>query len=151
MKGLSPLIASVLLIAFTVSVAMIIMTWFSSFARGTTENISATGETAVGCSSAGISIEHVYISGTNGVIVVRNIGFVPLNVTGMIVNTTGGACTTASATTVGVGETKALSLSNCNPTGMGGETCSAFSRAIVSTNCAGIGDEVTSTRYVTCS
>ncbi|MEM5868696.1 MAG: archaellin/type IV pilin N-terminal domain-containing protein [Candidatus Aenigmatarchaeota archaeon] len=151
MKGLSPLIASVLLIAFTVSVAMIIMTWFSSFARGTTESIGATGETAVGCSSAGINIEHVYISGTNGVIVVRNIGFVPLNVTGMIVNTTGSTCTTASPTTVDVGETKALSLTNCNPPGMGGVTCSAFSRAIVSTNCAGIGDEVTSTRYVTCS
>ncbi|MBU5678708.1 MAG: archaellin/type IV pilin N-terminal domain-containing protein [Candidatus Aenigmatarchaeota archaeon] len=149
MKGLSPLIASVLLIAFTVSVAMIIMTWFSSFARGTTENISATGETAVGCSSAGISIEHVYISGTNGVIVVRNIGFVPLNVTGMIVNTTGGACTTASLTTVDVGETKALSLSGCQ--GIQGAGCTGFSRAIVSTNCAGIGDEVTSTRYVTCS
>lgn len=148
MKGLSPLIASVLLIAFTVSVAMIIMTWFTSFARGTTENISATGETAVGCSSAGISIEHIYISGTNGVIVVRNIGFVPLDVTGMIVNTTGGACSTASATTVGVGETKALSLSGCQGIQ---SNCSGFSRAIVSTNCAGIGDEVKSTRYVTCS
>jgi len=151
MKGLSPLIASVLLIAFTVSIAMIIMGWLSSFARTTTTNITTKTEEALGCSDASIAIEHVYVSGTSAAIVVKNTGFVDLNVSGMIVNTTGGTCSTTSPTTVARGETKALSLSECSPSGMGGVGCPAFSRAIVTTNCGGVSDTVTSTAYVTCS
>jgi flagellin-like protein len=151
MKGLSPLIASVLLIAFTVSIAMIIMGWLSSFARTTTTNISTKAETALGCSDASITIDHIYVSGTSAAIVVKNTGFVDLNVSGMIVNTTGGTCSTTSATLVPKGETKVLSLSGCNPSGMGGSGCPYFSRAIVTTNCGGVSDEVTSLAYVTCS
>ncbi|MEM7826998.1 MAG: archaellin/type IV pilin N-terminal domain-containing protein [Candidatus Aenigmatarchaeota archaeon] len=149
MKGVSPLIAAVLLIAFTVSVAMIIMGWLSTFARTTTTNISEATETAVGCGTAGVNIEHVYVSGTSGTIIVRNTGFIDLQVNGMIVNTTGGTCTTSSATSIAKGETKALSLSGC--AGITGTTCTGFSRAIVTTNCGGVGDEVTSTVDVTCS
>jgi hypothetical protein len=102
----------------------------------------------LGCSDASITIGHIYVSGTSAAIVVKNTGFVDLNVSGMIVNTTGGTCSTTSATLVPKGETRALSLSGCQGIGA---NCAGFSRAIVTTNCGGVSDEVTSTAYVTCS
>lgn len=38
-KGISPLIATVLLIGFTVALAAVIMTWGTDFIRGTTQNV----------------------------------------------------------------------------------------------------------------
>ena len=146
MKGVSPLVAAVLLIAFTVAVSMIVMGWFSTFVRGTTANISGTTEEAIGCNVASISIEHVYISGTTGTIVVKNTGFKDFtSVSAMIVNTTGGACS-VSGQSLAKGEVKALTLSDCHVS-----DASKFDRAIVTTECGGVSDTVTSTSYVTVS
>jgi len=134
-KGVSALIASVLLIAFTVSVSMIIMGWFSTFTRTATSNISATTTEAIGCNAASINIEHVY----DGKIIVKNTGFKDLNVVGMIVNSTGGTCT-SSSTPVTKGSVVALSLSSCAPSGM---TDAYFDRAIVTTDCGGVDDVTT--------
>jgi len=131
-KGVSPLIAAVLLIAFTVSVSMIIMGWFSTFTRTATANISATTTEAIGCNAASINIEHVY----DGKIIVKNTGFKDLNVVGMIVNSTGGTCT-SSSTPVTKGSVVALSLSSCYPADM---TDADFDRAIVTTDCGGVDD-----------
>ena len=149
MKGISPLIASVLLIAFTVSISMIIMGWFSSFVRTSTSNISAATTEAIGCNSASVNIERVYISGTTGNIIVKNSGFVSLNVSGIIVNTTGGTCSSGSVT-LSKGNITNLTMTGCNPTGMGGSSCPNFSRAMVSTSCGGVDDVVTSTSDVSC-
>lgn len=150
MKGVSPLIAAVLLLAFTISISMIVMGWLSSFTRVTTENVTYSSTQAISCSSASISIERVYITGTSAVIIVKNDGFSNLNVTGMIVNSTGGTCS-SSPTYITAGNLTSLALTECYPSGMGGSSCSNFSRAIVNTNCAGTQDTVTSVSDVTCS
>lgn len=150
MKGISPLIASVLLIAFTVSVSMIILGWFSSFAKSSTSNISSSATEAIGCNNAGVSIERIYVTGTNAAIIVKNTGYRDLNISGMIVNTTGGSCI-GSTVTLTRGNITNLALTNCYPSSMGGSSCSSFSRAIVTTNCGGISDTVSSTSYVICS
>lgn len=147
MKGISPLIASVLLIAFTVSISMIIMGWFSTFTKTTTSNISSSAQEAIGCNSASLSIERVYITGTDGAIVVKNSGFINLNITGMIINSTGGTCTSGTST-LSKGNITSLAMTGCYGIGL---NCANFSRAIVTSNCGGIDDTVTSTAYVTCA
>ena len=55
-KGISPLIAAVLLIAFTMAVAAILTAWVTSFTQRTTEDVGNTSEQLVSCSFAGLSI-----------------------------------------------------------------------------------------------
>lgn len=50
-KGISPLIATVLLIGFTVALAAIIMTWGTDFIRGTTSDVDKQRQTAMLCTS----------------------------------------------------------------------------------------------------
>lgn len=147
-KGISPLIASVLLIAFTVSVAMIVMGWFSSFVRTTTTNVSGVTETAIGCSSGIIEIDHIYIQNQTGSawIVAKNSGQIALSVVGSIINTTGGICNSStSGTNIPAGSVGTLTLAGCQ----GVNQSTKFSSAILTTNCAGITDSTTRLSDVT--
>jgi len=67
-KGVSPLIATVLLIAFTIAVAGIISVWLTQFTKQQTNLVTTQGNTQVQCGTAGISLRNVqycsnYISG----------------------------------------------------------------------------------------
>lgn len=147
-KGVSPLIASVLLIAFTVSVAMIVMGWFSGFVRTTTENVSGVSQQAVGCSTAVVNLDKVYIDNTTNIarMIVRNEGGVSLTVTGMIVNTTGGSCSNTTGASISSGAIGTVVMDSCPAM-----NSSTFSKAIITTSCSGITDSVTSTADVTFS
>ncbi len=60
-KALSPLIATILLIAFTIGVGSFIADWFTKYARGNIERASTSGQQAVECSRQNIdilSVEH---------------------------------------------------------------------------------------------
>lgn len=56
MKGLSPLIATVFLIAFTVGVAGILSGWLTSFTKTTTSTVREQGELEIICNSGGITV-----------------------------------------------------------------------------------------------
>lgn len=140
MKGISPLLASVLLIAVTVAIATLVMGWISTITRTTQTTVSNRTVEAVNCASASIVIDDVYIStaAATGTVIVRNAGqadslqiaFAPLY------NTTG----------TSVNPAQILPISNFNRgqiqtltyTSTGISSCAAFSKAIVSTNCAGV-------------
>ncbi len=144
MKGISPLIASVLLIAFTVSIATIILGWFSGFVKTTTENVSSSTEQTMGCSVAGISIEHIYlnVSGSNASVVVKNTGYKDFsNVSALIVSKSGATCS-GSINSLKKGMVGTLSFNCASIT-----SCDVFDRAIVTTECGGVSDTVTSSSY----
>jgi flagellin-like protein len=146
-KGISPLIASVLLIAFTVSVAMIVMGWFSGFVRTTTENVTGVSQQAVGCSTAVIDLDHVYVNAVNTSnvsMVIRNEGSVSLTINGMLINISGGSCTNAAALTLSAGTIGTLNLTNCLVPNVGN-----FSKAIITTSCSGITDTTSKSSDVT--
>lgn len=145
-KGISPLIAAVLLIAFVVSVAMIIMGWFSSYVRTTTTNISASSEAAVGCSTAIITLDSVYVtnSGADATMIVRNEGQISLDVRGTLININGTACSNATAVTIPAGSTGTIVIDSCLVPNAGN-----FSKAIVTTSCSGITDSTTKASSVT--
>ncbi|MBI4168121.1 MAG: hypothetical protein HY515_04130 [Candidatus Aenigmarchaeota archaeon] len=84
-KGLSPLIASVLLVAFTMAVAAIIVTWITGFTQQQTSNIGTRGERQVLCGYSVLSVDRddVSATGTNfNVTVTYSGGTETLNITG---------------------------------------------------------------------
>ena len=63
MKGVSPLISTILLIAFTISVAGIISVWLTTFARTSSEIVSSESTNQLICSYGGIALSDVRYSG----------------------------------------------------------------------------------------
>ncbi len=116
-KGISPLIASVLLVAFTMAVAAIIVTWITGFTQQQTTSIGTRGERQVLCSYSVLSVDRddVAASGTNfNVTVTYSGGTETLNITGFTLRDANGVTYTnitplgASATGVNwvVGESR---------------------------------------------
>jgi len=76
-KGISPLIAAVLLIAFTITIATFLASWSTTFTRTKTEEFSRTGEEITAeCQYARLVIENAVYDGVNDKItaVVWNMG-----------------------------------------------------------------------------
>jgi flagellin-like protein len=141
MKGVSPLIASVMLIAITVSMGMLIMGWFSNLSTSTTTTVSNKTTEAVACSSAKIAIDDVYITagdietGTARVIV-KNGGFDDIGISSaQMYNRTGDNFSTGfEQKTIGPGNIYTIYISNVSV-----PSCPLdFSKVIVTTNCGGV-------------
>ena len=80
MKGLSPFIATVLLVAFAIAVAAIFGGWMSSFTKETTEEVGERSEKRVTCSYGGIALEDLEYNKTiaNFTGKVENTDIIPL-------------------------------------------------------------------------
>src|SRR3989344_5473706 len=120
MKGISPLIATVLLVVIVVAIGTMVMTWSSTFTTSTTRNVQNRSDTAFNCASANIIIEDVYlVNGSLATVraIVKNIGVVDVLISAaQAYNTTGGNLVT-------------LQFSNVSMT-----KCSDFSKVVVSTS-----------------
>jgi flagellin-like protein len=62
-KGISSIIATVLLIAFTVAVAGILSGWLTSFTTTSTQTVKSQSDTELTCSYGGISLNSLRYSG----------------------------------------------------------------------------------------
>lgn len=149
MKGISPLIATVLLIAFTVGVGAILVTWVTGFTRSTTQTVGRQSEKEVVCSYAGVSLKSLsfnnpYLSG-----IIENSGSVTLGNFTMVIIYTNGTSTSFDLCTVGntvekctvSNMTLAARLQKSFNVSIGG---SNYDRIRVTTNCTTAYDEVTS-------
>lgn len=104
-KGLSPLIASVLLVAFTMAVAAIVVVWITGFTQQQTATIGTRGERQVLCSYSVLSIDRddVTASSTNfNVTVTYSGGTETLNITGFTIRDANGV-TYTNTTPLGSG------------------------------------------------
>jgi flagellin-like protein len=152
-KGISPIIATVLLVAFTVSVAMIVMGWFTTYVRTTSENVTGGTSSALACSSGIIQIERIYVISTvggnygNATVIAKNIGQISLNVSAMLVAANGTFCRTSSGGVIAAGASGAINISGCTNL----TNAANFSSAMLTTNCAGVYDSTTSSSKVTFS
>ncbi len=77
-KGISPLIAAVLLLAFTISIGIITLTWFNTFARNATTKIENQTSQKIDCSFGAISIRNVCLNNTNLTGFIENTGSIEL-------------------------------------------------------------------------
>jgi flagellin-like protein len=100
MKGISPLIAAVLLIAFTVAIGGIVSVFFTSFTKQTTGSVGSQGQQLITCSGAVPSVDKVsYGSGGTGVMNVTFSNPSIYNITNVSVYTTfGNGATFANGT-----------------------------------------------------
>ena len=139
MKGVSPLVAAVLLIVIVVSITGLMSGWLTSFFTGTRETVTNRTDTQVGCTGASIYVETVYAviaNGTSGNVraIVKNDGVIDESITSaQYINTTGHNFSTITALpmTFNRGSIKTLLFENVSI-----QNCTAFSQVVVSTNCA---------------
>lgn len=77
-KGISPLIAAVILIAFTLAVGSLSMAWMSSFTEDTTDAVGDEGQRQVACSQARLDLLNTSWDQDNLSVTVANTGVEPL-------------------------------------------------------------------------
>jgi len=93
MKGISPMIATVLLVAFTVAIGGILILWFTSLSRTTTTGAESQAEAILKCSNANFQILSVdkannkvtvvhYGSGLKVYPIIATVGATPVTLTG---------------------------------------------------------------------
>ena len=146
MKGISPLIAAVLLIAFTVAIATIIMGWMGTFTRSTTETISNRTDLAIDCASASINIEDVYVTAAeDGVarVIVKNTGFsdnLIIQTVQLVKNNGQTFNATAAGTAVDSDFDKGEIITATVSTTGGWLTCTNISKVVATTTCGGVED-----------
>lgn len=143
-KGVSPLVASVLLISFAVTIGILVMGWLSGLTKTTTNTVSTSTGTAVGCSSASISIDDVYIVGngtnSNVTVIIKNTGYKDgMHIISAVLLTNTGANFSTSIPPMPLTEFDKGDLVNIRFENTS-VSCSTFSKIIVTTNCGGISD-----------
>ncbi|MBI4176810.1 MAG: hypothetical protein HY516_00420 [Candidatus Aenigmarchaeota archaeon] len=132
-KGISPLIASVLLVAFTMAVAAIIVTWITGFTQQQTSNIGTRGERQVLCSYSVLSVDKddvnvigAYMNATitysGGTETINITGFTLRDVNGMTYVNVTNLNADSTARNMGVGESRKFvnyNLTGNIPSGLG--------------------------------
>lgn len=79
MKGVSPLIAAVLVIAFTLAVAVVIGSWLTQMAKTQTETVESSMGAQVNCTKARLEIIDVACVDNDLTIAIANLGPVELS------------------------------------------------------------------------
>ncbi len=148
--GISPLLASVLLIAVTVAIATLVAGWLSTTVRTTQTTVSNRTLDATECSGASITIEEVYMdAGRNASqrVIVKNSGQADSLqiVSAQIYNRTGGNFSALSLPITNFNRGNVTTLV-FDPNNTVIDACPGdFSKVVISTNCGGVSTEFTST------
>ena len=140
-KGVSPLIAAVLLIVFTVAISTIVVNWLRDYTTETTSSVGETSREVIDCAKENLKMTNAYITvnttaDADDVIkaTLKNTGHVDFTISSAYVyNTVGDYCDmTPVDTTVVPGAVKNLE----NATGCSiFESTGDFSRVEVTTTC----------------
>ena len=149
-KGVSPLIAVVLLIVFTVAVSTMIMSWMNTYTKTTTTSASANTDTVITCSQQTVNIPTtgvVYNSTGNVVVNIENNGQINTTIKKVLAyDKNGVSCDLGLGDiTLEVGDI-VNNITNCYTQKPAWDNCTASVRA--TTTCGGIYDEWTNS--VTC-
>lgn len=153
-KGISAMIATVLLIAFTVAVGGVVSIWITSFASTTTEEVTSQEETEIYCAYAGVSISDLnycglYLWGTVDNTELKAIGSITLQIfwdnatspNKIYLCQNGTACTGSSEMELEPGDSTTFNVS------IGGAN---YNKVRVYTNCSKVDDEATRGYVTTC-
>ncbi len=144
MKGVSPLIAAVMLIVVSMTIATIIYGSLSTTIRSSTAITSNTSAKTVECTSASVSIQDVFISGSSSSstvrAIVKNSGYTDDLVVqdGQVFNKTGSNFSTPDTPVTNFDRGNIVTLTFSNVSFSSASCPNAFSKVIVTTNCGGI-------------
>jgi len=145
-KGISPLIAAVILIAFVIAVAGIASTFFTGFTKEQKAGVESKAATIVDCSVATIDLDEDTVdinntdtSNVNFNLVLSNTGQEDLaGLKVILYNSSYAATCLPGDTTVSVGETITLS----NSTSCAGPSGTITKIQVTTTTCAGVKSEL---------
>ena len=104
MKGISAMIATVLVVAFTVAVGAILATWFTSITRTTTAGTETQSQAIIKCANSGFDI----ISVTSSSVTVT-MSSSDVKIYTKFIRASDGTVITATDTLTSAGEAKSLS------------------------------------------
>ena len=159
MKGLSPLVATVLLIAFTVGVGGLISVWITGFTQTSSKIVSNEGEKQIICSNGAVDLTNLrYCSSTNNISgIIKNNGRIALgNITLQTVFTNGSVVSHALNDT-GTGAASSGNYLALKPgqlfsfnVSIGGGSSGVYDRLWIYTNCSGVTDSAVSSDVTTC-
>lgn len=146
-KGISPLIATVILIAFVIAVAGITSTFFTGFTKEQQAGVQSKATTIVDCSVAMMELDDTTVSVNptgastgNFSLVVSNSGQEDLaGLKVILFNSTYAGTCPCSASSVNIGETVTVSNYTCSEVPSGIIT----KIQITTTTCAGVKSELT--------
>ncbi len=159
-KGVSPLIAAVLLIVFTIGVATIVMSWVNEYTKDTTEKASENTDQMMDCANTNIDIKDVYINymGTDTTVklIAANTGLSDLKVKeAYVMDTNGTRCfmdltgsDTMDDTVFAKGNSFELINESCGLSFSTG--CDGFDKAVVATTC-GVSSSFEDAESVVCN
>ncbi len=142
-KGISPLIASVLLVVFTVAIAALIVGWLSTYTRETTSVVSISGKNVIDCMKVTLDIDTVYLTvnstGSDTIrAVVTNKGQVAINIVSAIAYSSEGtscALSSQAGSSMSVGSIAMWSNASGCDLYADNSTCSDFNMIQVITDC----------------
>lgn len=157
MKGISPMIATVLLIAFTVGVGGLISVWVTSFTTESTNIVSKEGIDQITCSNGALELSTLrYCSSTNNMSgIIKNNGRITLgNITLQVIFTNGSSSISHSLNDTGTGGVNAGNFLALRPGQIFSFNVSAgggnYHRIWVYSNCSEVTDLATSSDVATC-
>ncbi len=143
-KGISPLIAAVILIAFVIAVAGIASTFFTGFTKEQAAGVESKAKTIIDCSVATLELDddtvNINTTGQSFSLVVSNTGSEDLSGLKVIIfnSTYAGTCL-PSTTSVNKGETISMTNSSCTQMPSGAAT----KVQVTTTSCSGVKSELT--------
>ena len=135
-KGLSPLIASVLLIVFTIGISAIIITWMNTYTKEMTYDANKDTSTIVDCTNTNIDIDGTYIITSDDVkTIARNTGHKIIYLKEAYIWDINGTNCNLNITNSELGVAESIQLINdsCDIDFTTG--CSEFGKITVSTTC----------------
>ncbi|MBI4015057.1 MAG: hypothetical protein HY365_03845 [Candidatus Aenigmarchaeota archaeon] len=149
MKGVSTLVAAVLLVGIVLVASTLALNWMVNLQSSTGNSIS---NKTMECNTAAVVIDKVYLDTANSVgrIVVRNSGFDDDAISGALITNTRGQTTTNLTqlpVTLTRGSQTSISLNLTNVI----TACANFSRAFISTRCGVSGEYGTAGETPVCS
>ena len=157
MKGLSPLVATVLLIAFTVGVGGLISVWITGFTQTSSKIVSKDAEDRIICSNGAIDLSNLRYCNNNVSGIIKNNGMITIgNITVQTIFNNGTSISRA-LTDVGAGGgsggdylyLRAGQLFSFNIS-IGAASSGNYDRVYVYTNCSSVTDTATSTDISAC-
>ncbi len=139
MKGISPLIATVILIVIVISIAAIITTFATNITRESQDRIENRTQKSVDCSGGEIRIRDVYLQPGNYTrAIVENVGLVGgLSISSaQVINATGYniSATNLPINNFDIGDIETVIFANLS----GVSSCANFSQVVVSTSCPSV-------------
>lgn len=150
MKGISPLVATVLLIAFTVAVAGLLSNWLTGFTSQTTQQVATSSTNTLSCSYGGISLGSLKFSSTSNTLAgnIENTGTVSLgNVSLQIIYSNKTVANYFLCTVGGVANnctSKNISIIPRDLITFNVSAQSTYETLRIATNCSGVFDSATS-------